>query len=86
MGVKHLEDAGLQKVLIKKIILRTSWREGDDKVQVKIPSLTNFNPSPTDVLDQKEKPPKSSLLLDTPRKPWEPMNLGLVWFSDDHLI
>lgn len=39
-----------KKFLFKKLIFRPRWREGEDKVQVKIPSLTNFNPSPKDML------------------------------------
>lgn len=73
MRVEHLEDAGLQKVLIKKIIFRTSWREGEDKVQVKIPSLTNFNPSPKDMLGTVSPEEQTSKIQPPSRHPMEAM-------------
>lgn len=71
-GVKHLKDGcTLNKPhplcrTVKKFIFGTTWRKGGDKVQVKIPSSTNFNPSPTDMLETVPSPEKSSLLPDSP--------------------
>lgn len=73
MGVKHLEDAGLQEVLIKKTILRTSWRERENKGQVKIPSSTNFNPSPKDMLGIVSPKEKTSKIQPPSRNPMEAM-------------
>lgn len=67
------------KVLTKKNNLQNNLEE-EDNVQVKILSLTSYNPSPERMLQTVSYHQKSSFFPDSPRNPQEPAG-PQVWFG-----